>query len=410
MSAAWDDDVTLTVEMGFGDGVYDDPSWTDITAYARGFTCIRGKDNAGDATNPGTAALTLDNTDGRFDPTYTGGAYYPDIVPMVQTRIRAAYDITGALELDHGSHGQVGDPLQCGTVDVWRGYASNWPQEWPGNADATVPVVLVDGHKLLNLDYVNSGSSGVEDVWLGVEPTGKRIGHLLDRAVWPVAWRHLPVGSNEQPGKNYTSTVLTAIREANEVEQGTAHITTAGVFELQPYGVRTGWTTQVTFGDDPGEAPYTDLGLGYDDDQIWNQAEIDIVDGGQYVRLIQSSIDRYGRRVQRQQSIAAPLMNINAGRGSGYAAQQAAQSQGDAIIDQYVEPFVRVDEITFMPHKDPTVLWPAALGLDVGSKITVTRRPPAGNTITVDCYIEGIEHRVTPGEPWETTWRLSQYS
>jgi hypothetical protein len=144
--------------------------------------------------------------------------------------------------------------------------------------------------------------------------------------------------------------------------------------------------------------------LGFDDDQIWNHAEIDIVDGYSSARLEQASIDLYGRRVQRQQSIAASLAN------SGYAALEAARAQADAVIDTFAYPHVRVDEITFMPHLDPTVLWPAALGLDVGAKITVTRRPPAGNTITVDCYIEGIEHRVTPGEPWETTWRLSQYS
>ena len=404
MSVAWDDDVTLTVEMGFGDGVYDDPTWTDITSSVRGFTCIRGKSNAGDATNPGTATMTLDNTDGDFDPAALGfGAYSADIRPMVQTRIRAAYDIPLALELDHGSHGQVGDPLQSGTVDLWRGYASNWPQTWPGNLDATVPVVLVDGHKLLNLDYVNSSSAGIVEVWPGVEPTGVRIGHLLDHADWPMAWRHLPVGTQSMPGKSYTSTVLAAIREANELEQGTAHITPSGIFELQPHGERLWRTAQVFFGDDPGEAPYTDLQLGFDDDQIWNQAEIDIVDGGHYTKLIEASIDLYGRRVQRQQSIAASVGN------SGYAAQQAAQLQGNAITDVYAYPHVRVDEITFMPHLDPTVLWPAALGLDVGAKINVKRRPPAGNTITVNCYIEGIEHRVSPGDPWETTWRLSQY-
>jgi hypothetical protein len=404
MSIAWDDDVTLTVEMGFGDGVYDDPSWTDITASVRGFTCIRGKDNAGDATNPGTATMTLDNRDGDFDPAALGfGAYSADIRPMVQTRIRAVYDITGALELDHGSHGQIGDPLQCGTVDLWRGYASGWPQEWPGNVDATVPVVLVDGHKLLNLDYVNSESGGVDTVWLGVENTGKRIGHLLDETNWPTAWRHLPVGAARLPGKSYTSTVLAAIREANDIEQGTAHITPSGIFELQSHGERLWRTAQVFFGDDPGEAPYTDLQLGFDDDQIWNQAEIDIVDGNSYIETIQASIDSYGRRVQRQQAVAVTFGN------SGYAAQLAAQAQAVAITDNYAQPFVRVDEITFMPHLDPTVLWPAALGLDVGSKINVKRRPPAGNTVTVNCYIEGIEHRVIPGEPWETTWRLSQY-
>jgi hypothetical protein len=215
-----------------------------------------------------------------------------------------------------------------------------------------------------------------------------------------------------QPAKNYTSTILTAIREANELEQGTVHITPSGVFELQPRGLRTGWTSQVTFGDDAGESPYTGLRLAFDDDQIWNLAEIDIVDGDHQTSFDTPSAATFGQRVYRQQSTSASFGNdVYSSFTIPDTSFGPAESQAETITDIYaVPPQVRVENMTFMPHKDPTVLWPAALGLDVGAKITVKRRPPAGNTITVDCYIEGIEHRVTPGEPWETTWRLSQYS
>jgi hypothetical protein len=398
---AFNDDVTLIVEMGFGDGVYDDPTWTDITAYVRGFTTSRGRDFAGDPVGPGTATMTLDNLDGRFDPTYTGGAYYPDILPMVQTRIRANYDIPGAIELDHGSHGQLGDPLQSGTVGIWRGYASSWPQTWPGNVDATVPVGLVDATKLLNLNYAASWVAGFR--LFGIESSGKRLDHILDDADWPTDWRHIPIGTIAAPAKAYGETVLAAIREISEMEQGIVVVSPDGKLGLIPYNDRASRTSQVTFGDGPGEAPYTGLELAYDDDQIWNRAEIGTITGGPLAAVDISSQVLFGTRTIRNPSPASLFGNL------GFDGDDWAQSQGDRLIATYKDPSVRVEQLTFLPSSDPEVLWPVALGLDIGSKLTVKRRPPAGNTITVDCYVEGITHRVTVGGMWETVFMLSQY-
>ena len=401
MSVAFDSDVTVTVEMGFGYGVYADPTWTDITAYVRRFTTSRGRDFAGDPVGPGTATMTLDNLDGRFDPTYTGGAYYPDILPMVQTRIRANYDIPDAIELDHGTHGQVGDPLQSGTVGIWRGYAASWPQTWPGNVDATVPVSMVDATKLLNLNYASSWVAGLS--LFGVEGVGKRMDNLLNDADWPVAWRHLPLGTIAAPAKGYGETVLSAMRELGEMEQGAVVISPDGKIGLVPANDRAARTSQVTFGDDTGEAPYTGLELAYDDDQIWNRAEIGTINADPLAFTDATSQALYGTRTVRLPSPTDLFGNTD------FDGDAWATTQGDQMIATYKDPQVRIEQLTFQPQSDPTVLWPVALGLDIGSKITVKRRPPAGNTITVDAYIEGITHTVAAGGVWETVFMLSQY-
>jgi hypothetical protein len=64
--------------------------WTDITSFVRqrDDIIITGG-NSDTAANPQPAqmTLTLDNTDGRFSPTYTGGAYYPYLVRNNQIRL-----------------------------------------------------------------------------------------------------------------------------------------------------------------------------------------------------------------------------------------------------------------------------------------------------------------------------------
>ncbi len=76
----------VTVEIGFDTGgakqslgtVYDDVVWTDVTQYVRakeGVVFSRGRAEAGQTAVAGQLSVTFDNTDGRFTPGTTGGAY-----------------------------------------------------------------------------------------------------------------------------------------------------------------------------------------------------------------------------------------------------------------------------------------------------------------------------------------------
>jgi hypothetical protein len=42
----------------------------------------------------------LDNLDRRFDPTYTSGAYYPNVLPMRRVRISSGFSYAGRVLLD----------------------------------------------------------------------------------------------------------------------------------------------------------------------------------------------------------------------------------------------------------------------------------------------------------------------
>jgi hypothetical protein len=66
----------------------DPATWTDITAWVKRFSFRRGRDDVLDRGQPGTATLSLDNSDGRFSPTKTSSPLYPHVDAMRAIRIR----------------------------------------------------------------------------------------------------------------------------------------------------------------------------------------------------------------------------------------------------------------------------------------------------------------------------------
>jgi hypothetical protein len=155
---------TTKVEIGFGSGPYVlNPTWTDVTTYVRNISIRRGGRQDFEQFPPGTAQLTLDNTDGRFTPFNTSGAYTPNIVPRVQIRITA----------DAGS----------GYVAVFRGFVAGWPVSWTNaGKDSTVTISCFDSLALLAdidipIDWSYTTISALSPVhwYRGTDPEGSSI-------------------------------------------------------------------------------------------------------------------------------------------------------------------------------------------------------------------------------------------
>ena len=129
MTATLYGNVTFTVQVAFdtADPLTTSPTWTDVTAYVLEVTTRRGRwDRLTQRYDAGTCVVKFDNSDRRFDPLYSSGPYYGDLVPMKQLRVRAEYAST--------------------TYEVWRGFVQGWPQEWDPNFPtwSTCTVTAVD--------------------------------------------------------------------------------------------------------------------------------------------------------------------------------------------------------------------------------------------------------------------------
>jgi hypothetical protein len=135
---------TPIIEIAFDDGPYVvSPTWTDVTAYCRGFETSRGVPDDWTLQADGSATVTLSNRDRRFDPFNTAGPYYGKLLPRRQIRIRAS-DLSG---------------LSPTIYDVFRGFVSGWPPEWTdAGYDSTVTLSCFDALQLL-------GSSSMPADW-----------------------------------------------------------------------------------------------------------------------------------------------------------------------------------------------------------------------------------------------------
>lgn len=121
---------TLSVQIAFADDPLDtSPTWTDVTAYVRSISTTSGRARELEPFDVGTATVTLDNSDRRFDPLHTAGPHYGDLLPNKRIRIRATHDAT--------------------TYDVWYGWIDGWPQSYADDGEVLVAVPCSDAFKLL---------------------------------------------------------------------------------------------------------------------------------------------------------------------------------------------------------------------------------------------------------------------
>ena len=97
------------------------PTWTEITSYVMSADTYRGRDNDWQDTQSGTASITLNNNSRIWDPAYTAGTYYGQLIPRMQIKITGTISAT--------------------EYDVFRGYISGWPVQYD-NAGATSTVTL----------------------------------------------------------------------------------------------------------------------------------------------------------------------------------------------------------------------------------------------------------------------------
>ena len=372
MTVAFNSSVDVTVEAAFGYAPYNtSPVWTDITTDVRFLQIGRGRSHTLDTIGAGSCRLRLDNTAGDYDPTNTAGANYPNVLPMVPIRVQAEHSAT--------------------TYDLFYGFVTSWPMSWTIQKDAVVDVVASDGIMLLNL--TNSGSAQVQ------ENTGTRIGNLLDDTSWPASWRSIATG--DVTAAAFTpdcGVVWSLIQQVVDTEGGLAFIDGAGDLVFQNRDYRTGLSSTITFGDDGSELRYEDVEMTYDDAQIWNRVEVSRSDPDAATVGADNtaSITAYGRR----------LLSIN---DTLHVSDATALTHAQNMLARWKDPKIHVTNLAMNASR--TNSWANVLGLEVSQKITVNRRPAyAGNTISIDGYVESLIHSIRPeAREWRTVLTTTQY-
>jgi len=158
---------------------------------------------------------------------------------------------------------------------------------------------------------------------------------------------------------------------------------------------QTSLVPKVIFGDATGEVAYEgkDITINYDPTYVLNSITIDRNGGATLSAQDSTSISEYYPRTYNK-----VLFN-----GSDAEAADAVYY----LLSKYKEPSGRPDTITLTPVRNPAI-WNTVLGLEIGDFVRLKKRPIGGTAITVDCFIERVEHHFdAQSADWVTTVTLS---
>lgn len=376
-----------------GGGVY----WSDISAFMRSGSVNRPASRQQGPLwtyQPGTASLTLNNKDGRFDPDNLSGPYVfnsvSGLAAMAPVRVRATW-------------AGVTYPLFSGFADSWGDAGQNYAGRY-----AETTVAATDAQKVLaGITIPSGGPAGAG------ETSGARVTRILDAASWftGTGWRQVATGDSTVLATSYGDTAWNLMQAAADAEIGELYVNGAGQVKFR--NRRAMLTSarsnapQAVFGDAAGtaetagtEQPYRTVSRSRDDATMANDVQATRTGGAL-------------QEVQDSASIKKYLFPRTFSRSD-------LQLQDDATTLQWAQWVLyvaaadedRFDQLVLYPMRDAANLWPQALGREVGDRIQVWRRPPGVvSPVVKDVFIRGIAHAwdVSAGT-WQTTWTLQDAS
>ena len=148
--------IALTVEIAFDSGyttAATSRTWTDVSSYVEaqdGLSWSLGRQDEHSTAQPGRLSLTLNNTDGRFTPGYTSGAYYPNVLLGRPVRVRSTFN--------------------SWTYSEWLGYVDSWPVSWPGGTDAHSTVTITAATRMARMGNGATLRSIIEETMAPYSP------------------------------------------------------------------------------------------------------------------------------------------------------------------------------------------------------------------------------------------------
>ena len=363
--------------------------WVDVSTQVTQCSVRRGRRRLTETFSTGTATLTLDNNDRRFDPYNLVGPYAANGATNLRSRVPCRISATYA---------GVRYPIFYGFVDEW-----NPDYQEPGTGTCTVTVS--DAFKVLaEFDPVALGSP----VGAG-ELSGARINRILDNAGWPTVDRRIDTGDSPMQGTVLSQNALTELKLVADSERGDLLVDADGTILFRERHARferaASNTAQAIFGDATGELEFADCLQPVNDELIKNVANVARVGGV-------SQTD--GSDLSRVQFFPKTFTRTDLLITTDAEALEYARW----IIRQFADQDKRVEQITLDPDgidtsTDPGAdLWPQVCGRQIGDRITVKRRPLGGSLFTAECWIEGIQHDIAPLQSggWITKFDLSDAS
>lgn len=360
------------------------PTWTSIIGDVRfndGLSFARGRQDEIGQFQPGSIQGVLNNTDRRYDPSYTAGVYYPNLVPGTPFQL-IAYWPTAATAY----------PLITGTIEDW---IATW--DVGGNAVCN----------FMGVDFLGS-LAFYQVTWYGTFTTtaGARLAELANKAGIPAANQNFLTGSYTLAAQGLGGTdVLSLMQKVTDGQREYLYVSRGGTVTSWA-GV--GFDGGVAFGGanglSPAGYPLHRMEAGVSGQYLYTQVQITPDSGTVQGAPVGGSmvtanvgtpytLTRYGNRIYSR-SVAAMTTAM---------AQSVATAQASALAAASI---ARPKQATIKPAAG-TASWDPVLKADFGTIFTYNVvSPGAGGTYTRAGVTQHISHRIGAND-WTVTFTHS---
>lgn len=393
----------------------DATTWTDVSTWvqqgsvSRPFTRQQGPLTT---YQGGTATLTLNNSDGRFDPQNLNGPYVSagatQVRPMIPVRVRAVYNGV--------------------TYYLFSGFAVSWtpPAENFGPNYDQVTLACADAFRVFTgVKLAPGGAAG------GGEDSGARISRILTAAGWYASARNrsaVSAGSSTVQATTLGSDALSLMQLTTDSEVGELYMDGQGRATFRSrHDVLTdsrSATVQAVFGtgSTAASAAVVSAATGT---AVLDSAGGQVTDGSAtgVTELPCTALSRPDDDTTLANDIQATIAGSTAMQEAKDTASIAAYlfartyAREDLILEtdtaagdwaHYVLTLAkgseyRIDQVTVTPGVSPDALFPQALGRELGDRIEVWKKPPNVAAYSKELFVRGITHSFAPLW-WQTRW------
>ena len=347
-------------------GVLDNTEYTlsgdrffDITDRLMSASTTRGKSQALDRIDAGTIDFVVDNSDRVFDPLYSAGPYFGQLIPGREVRV------------------------SCNGYPVIYGFIDDLDIGYQPNNRSIVSIQSSDALKTITTNNLPATS-------VSSELAGARVTRILDlpEVAWPTDKRSIDTGDTLLSNVAITegTQAVAYLQLIGTSEAGEVFISKDGKFVFKERNAAPG-AVDVIFTDEtsvPGFTviPFADLSVVYGSEQLYNRVVLsnNKVVPDEAIAEDLSSQEVYGAR---SYSVTGLLTD----------SATDLQSLANFLLSRFKEPQYRFDSLSVVLDVLTEAQQNEVLDLEIGNIVQV-RFNPSGVPPAIDQYVRviGISH------------------
>jgi len=347
-------------------GVLDNTEYTlsgdrffDITDRLMSASTTRGKSQALDRIDAGTIDFVVDNSDRVFDPLYSAGPYFGQLIPGREVRV------------------------SCNGYPVIYGFIDDLDIAYQPNNRSIVSIQSTDALKTITTNNLPATS-------VSSELSGSRVTRILDlpEVAWPSDKRSIDTGDTTLSNVAITegTQAVSYLQLIGTSEAGEVFISKDGKFVFKERNAAPG-AVDIIFTDEssvPGFTviPFADLSVVYGSEQLYN-------------RIVLSN-----NKVVPDEAIAEDLSSQEVYGARSYSvtglltdSATDLQSLANFLLSRFKQPQYRFDSLSVVLDVLTESQQNEVLDLEIGDIVQV-RFTPSGLPPAIDQYVRviGINH------------------